>query len=605
MYENLAAKYRPQTLNEVLGQEAVKTTLTNAIKLGRVAHSYVFYGPRGCGKTTIARILAKTLNCHNPDKDGNPCGKCPSCLEIADGKSIDVLEIDAASNSSVAQVRDVIVDKVDFVPSRDRYKIYILDEVHRFSVQAFDALLKTIEEPPAHVIFIMATTEQNKLPPTIISRSQCFRFRPISVDDIEARLKEVAASEKIKIDSNALALIAGSADGALRDALTLLDRAASFCSEEIKGETLASLLGQPGPEIIRSLALSLVRRDPVLLHSSFDKLTAGGYDITAALKELRNLFSEAMLASYGLSKDMNVLKFFPEGTDKNLFAKLGRKVNIIIRETDHSDAVTVAAELALFTLIDIPQDLSSLVSRLEGLEIKLSAGGSSVSLKDDSGARPVQSNSMRSYTPVLEEKHGSAKRQFQAPRAPVPERIPDAAVSVAADGPEEKRPPENTGEINFAEGWRILLARLSQPKPYLYNTLISSKTKHGEDGSLLISCRNQFESGRVSESAGELELMLRDILKTRISVKVSYAGKEEAAGDSAGKSKDDSEPPYTGFPKIKKSPEIKNIFFAHKENEVPEASRKPAAQDSSGEVPELADFNDVFKGNITSIKKIK
>ncbi|MDQ7772422.1 MAG: DNA polymerase III subunit gamma/tau, partial [Elusimicrobiales bacterium] len=166
MYQNLAVKYRPKDLDEVLGQAAVKTTIENAVKLGRIAHAYLLFGPRGCGKTTIARILAKTLNCHSP-KDGKPCNKCSSCVEIAESKSLDVLEIDAASHTQVDKVREVIIENVGFAPSRDKYKIYILDEVHMLSNSAFNALLKTLEEPPPHVKFFFATTEPNKVLDTI------------------------------------------------------------------------------------------------------------------------------------------------------------------------------------------------------------------------------------------------------------------------------------------------------------------------------------------------------------------------------------------------------------------------------------------------------
>ena len=182
-YISLANKYRPQSFEEVVGQESVSTTLKNAIKFGRIAHAYLFYGPRGCGKTTTARILAKALNCTgggNGKPTPNPCGKCPQCLEIASSSDMDVLELDAASNTQVEKVREAIIDTVALAAGRDRYKVFILDEVHMLSSSSFNALLKTIEEPPAHVVFILATTELHKVPLTISSRCQTFRFKPIT-----------------------------------------------------------------------------------------------------------------------------------------------------------------------------------------------------------------------------------------------------------------------------------------------------------------------------------------------------------------------------------------------------------------------------------------
>ena len=373
MYENLATKYRPRDLTEVLGQDTIKTTLANAVKLGRVAHSYVFYGPRGCGKTTIARILAKTLNCHKP-KDGVPCDKCPSCLEIAESKSLDVMEIDAASNTGVGDVRNVIIDQANFAPSRDKYKIYILDEVHMLSTSAFNALLKTVEEPPAHVVFIMATTESQKVPATILSRSQCFRFRPLTEACMTERLGEIAVKEKIKTEPEALKTIARAADGAMRDALTLLDRAASFGHGEVKCDILNELLGHPGPALIEALALSLLNRDAAGLHASFDRLNSEGYDPLAALRSLRNLFAEAFLAAQGFSKEAAPIKDLPAGLPPAALARLSRKVTVIIEEVKFSDALSIAAEIALFTLIETPVELESLVRRLEGLEGRLSDG---------------------------------------------------------------------------------------------------------------------------------------------------------------------------------------------------------------------------------------
>ncbi|HOW90474.1 MAG TPA: DNA polymerase III subunit gamma/tau, partial [Elusimicrobiales bacterium] len=305
-YENLAVKYRPKNLSEVMGQETIKTTLANSVKMGRLAHAYVFYGPRGCGKTTIARILAKTLNCRDA-KDGKPCDKCASCLEVAAGKSLDVIEIDAASHTDVENVRSVIIENVGLAPSRDKYKIYILDEVHMLSKASFNALLKTIEEPPAHVVFIMATTEHTKVPVTIMSRSQCFRFRPIPEELITERLESVSASEGLKASKEALALIARSAGGAMRDALTLLDRAASFGKGAVELEVLNDLLGHASPDLINEVALALARRDAQALYSGFSRISGEGYDPVTLLRDLRNLLSETFLNLQGFTRTPTAL----------------------------------------------------------------------------------------------------------------------------------------------------------------------------------------------------------------------------------------------------------------------------------------------------------
>ena len=435
MYENLNSKYRPSNLGEVLGQDTIKTTLANAVKLGRVAHSYVFYGPRGCGKTTIARILAKTLNCHHP-KNGAPCGKCPSCVEITESKSLDVIEIDAASNTQVDKVRSVIIEQVDFAPSRDKYKIYILDEVHMLSPGSFNALLKTVEEPPKHVVFIMATTEQQKVPPTILSRSQCFRFRPLTEACMTQRLTEIAAKEKIKAEPEALKLMARAADGAMRDALTMLDRAASFGHGEVKTEVLNELLGHPGPELVEALALALVNRDAAGLHSSFDRLNAEGYDPVAALRNLRNLFAEAFMAVQGFSKEPVPIKGLPAQFPPAALARISRKLTVIIEEIKFSDALAIAAEIALFTLIETPVELESLVRRLEGLEGRLAADPAyPVAIADlqeqvaklkalvDAGAKAMEGRSFQDMTEEDRAKMKERSTQQQAIMAAIQQNV--------------------------------------------------------------------------------------------------------------------------------------------------------------------------------------
>src|SRR5574340_1051357 len=222
-YQVLARKWRPQRFDDVIGQQAVTRTLRNAIESGRLAHAYVFAGTRGSGKTTTARILARALNCLNgPTPD--PCGECDACVEIAAGRDMDVIEIDAATNTQVEKVREVIISTLALSPARDRYKIFIIDEVHRLSQQAFDALLKSIEEPPSHVIFMMATTELRKVPDTILSRAQLFEFRDIPARAIGAQLRRIAGAEGFTIDDAALAVIARAAEGSMRDAQSALDQ---------------------------------------------------------------------------------------------------------------------------------------------------------------------------------------------------------------------------------------------------------------------------------------------------------------------------------------------------------------------------------------------
>ncbi len=240
-YQVLARKYRPQTFAEVVGQEHITTTLRNALASGRIHHAYLFTGVRGVGKTTVARILARALNCENA-RDFEPCGKCSPCSEIAAGRSMDVQEIDGASNTGVDDVRE-IRERVKYMPSSGRYKIYIIDEVHMLSTAAFNALLKTLEEPPAHVVFIFATTESHKIPATILSRCQRYDFRRIPAPLIAAALKRIAARESISIDEAALALIAREATGSLRDAQSLFDQAIAFSGSAVNANSIESMLG--------------------------------------------------------------------------------------------------------------------------------------------------------------------------------------------------------------------------------------------------------------------------------------------------------------------------------------------------------------------------
>ncbi|HQC50654.1 MAG TPA: DNA polymerase III subunit gamma/tau, partial [bacterium] len=240
-YQVLARKYRPQKFSDVVGQDHITTTLKNAIKSGRLHHAYMFTGARGIGKTTVARILAKALNCFSP-VDAEPCGECQNCREITSGTLMDVQEIDGASNNSVDAVRE-ISERVRYMPSSAKYKIYIVDEVHMLSTSAFNALLKTLEEPPAHVIFMFATTESHKIPATILSRCQRYDFRRIPSTLIAKELSRIAGNEGVKVDDSALRIIAHEATGSLRDAESLFDQAIAFSGDEITSEVIGRMLG--------------------------------------------------------------------------------------------------------------------------------------------------------------------------------------------------------------------------------------------------------------------------------------------------------------------------------------------------------------------------
>jgi DNA polymerase-3 subunit gamma/tau len=283
-YTVLARKYRPQAFEEMTGQEHVVRTIENAIKLDRVAHAYLFAGPRGVGKTTAARLLARALNCEK-GPTAHPCGECRACTEIRDGTSTDVAEIDGASNNGVENVRE-IRENAKYLPQRDRYKIYIIDEVHMLSGAAFNALLKTLEEPPGHVKFIFATTEPEKLPDTILSRCQRHNFRRISAAAMLARLKEISAKEQVAVSDSSLSLIASQSEGGMRDALSLLDQVISACGLSPTDAEVAEALGAIDRKVIHACAVALVRRDSKVLLERIEELWTRGVDMKRLAEEL-------------------------------------------------------------------------------------------------------------------------------------------------------------------------------------------------------------------------------------------------------------------------------------------------------------------------------
>ncbi|MDD5708434.1 MAG: DNA polymerase III subunit gamma/tau [Kiritimatiellae bacterium] len=308
-YEVLARKWRPRQFEDVIGQEHVTRTLKHAIESGRVAHAYLFVGPRGIGKTTLSRIFAKALNCAKGPTT-QPCDECDHCREIMAGNSLDVLEIDGASNTGVDNIRD-LRDAVQFAPARARTKIYIIDEVHMLSIGAFNALLKTLEEPPPHVKFIFATTEVDKLPATIISRCQRFDLRRIPAASIVANLQRIAESEKVKVESDALLAIARGAEGGMRDALSALDQIISFKGATVTEADVLAVFGLVSRDQLERLATAILKGDMAGSLRLIDELDRGGKDLRRLVLELLEHFRNLLVRQY-LGGETAALDVTPE-----------------------------------------------------------------------------------------------------------------------------------------------------------------------------------------------------------------------------------------------------------------------------------------------------
>lgn len=299
-YIVLARKWRPQNFDDLIGQETVARTIKNALSSEKIVHAYLFSGPRGIGKTSAARILAKALNCSQSSAT-EPCGRCENCISITNGSSVDVFEIDGASNNSVEDVRE-LRESVKYAPSVCKYKIYIIDEVHMLSKEAFNALLKTLEEPPPHVIFVFATTEPKKVPPTILSRCQHHAFRRIPKAKIKERLIKITRTENIKIKEMAIEMITRAADGSMRDALTILDQASSF-SDDISERELQILLGLPETDVILNLSETILSGDISKSLSIIKELAETGYDFRSIIKELVDHFRNIAIVKIVQSPD--------------------------------------------------------------------------------------------------------------------------------------------------------------------------------------------------------------------------------------------------------------------------------------------------------------
>jgi len=384
-YQVIARKWRPQTFEEVTGQEVITQTLRNALEYDRLHHAYLFSGARGVGKTTTARILAKALNCHKTTDKPNltPClltdsDICPSCIEISESRSMDVLEIDAASHTGIDDVRGSIIDNINFSPARDRYKVFIIDEVHQLSKAAFNALLKTLEEPPPNVVFIMATTELHKVPETILSRCQEFEFRTISLQKIFDRLKLIAAAEKIDISDEALRELARSGEGSMRDAQSNFDQVISFSGDKITAANVTSALGFAGVEILSTTIKAISERQPKQILAVVDDLIGRGHDLRNFCRDVLGLFRDLLVtkvagseehlfesAVFGRDEMLAMAADFSEADLLRFFNSLC-ETEASLREAAHPRYVL---EIGLVKLIEMRKvvTIESILERLDAL----------------------------------------------------------------------------------------------------------------------------------------------------------------------------------------------------------------------------------------------
>jgi DNA polymerase-3 subunit gamma/tau len=376
-YTVLARKYRPQTFEDMTGQEHVVRTIENAIKLGRVAHAYLFCGPRGTGKTTAARLLARALNCEK-GPTATPCGVCQACTEIRDGISTDVAEIDGASNNGVENVRE-IRENAKYLPQRDRHKIYIIDEVHMLSGAAFNALLKTLEEPPGHVKFIFATTEPQKLPDTILSRCQRHNFRRIPQGAMLKRLQQICELEKVKVSDTSLSLLVRQSEGGMRDALSLLDQVLSACGESPTNEQVADALGAIDRTLVHAFATALVQRDAKTLMQRIEEVWSRGVDLRRLAEELafelRHLFiakSTGAAPEELAETDRDAVVLLARDADAAQLARLFDVVHGSVWEIARAAQPRLAFEMTLLKGVYLAPAaaIPELIARIE----KLSAG---------------------------------------------------------------------------------------------------------------------------------------------------------------------------------------------------------------------------------------
>jgi DNA polymerase-3 subunit gamma/tau len=587
-YTVIARRWRPQTLSEVVGQRAVTQTLRNAITSGRIAQAFVFAGPRGVGKTTTARILARMLNCvTGPTPD--PCGVCDACREIADGRDMDVLEIDAATHTGIDNVREVIISGLAIMPARDRYKIFIIDEVHQLSASSFNALLKSLEEPPPHVAFIMATTAPDKIPDTIVSRSQVFEFKTIASKSIAEQLQKIADDPKdpIAASPEAIALIARAAEGSMRDAETAFDQVIAFSGKTVTVEDVATVLGLVGRDLLFDVIQAVADENGTAAFELAGRAVEAGYDLRLLCRELARLVRDLLVLSVDPSR-MTDSDIAPEGDRERLKALLPRfSREDLLRSFDvltrAESEIRGAAEpryhleMALLRWIHL-RKLMPIEQLIERLESGAPLGGPGPS-RAPAPASPLP----RASAPAPPLPRASVPAPLPAPR-PAPS-ISSASVArrLQSSAPAAPAAVSTPATVSASgQGLKdVFLAAVLKARTVLYSTTIAEALSVDVEGDRVrfrFGASHTMAADRLGREKALLESLASEAAGRRMTVTVDVV--ESGAKAGAGR-----EPGATS---------------AASPGATPEDLREKARQD-----PAVQALLDVFPGEIRDAKELK
>jgi len=487
-YQSLYRKWRPQVFEDIIGQEHITQTLMNAISLNRIAHAYIFSGPRGVGKTTTARILAKSLNCEKGPTT-HPCNKCEKCIRITDGYSMDVIEIDGASNRGIDDIRD-LRNKVKFAPVEGKYKVYIIDEVHMLTAEAFNALLKTLEEPPSHVIFVFATTAPHKIPNTILSRCQWFNFRRIPLQDIITKLKMISRDEELNIDDKALNIIARSSTGSMRDAESTLDQVIAYCGKEISLQSVRDILGIIKEDIFYDFMETIIKNDLVKGIEIINQISDSGGDPSQFVKNLMEYVHNLSLIKFCTQEALDFKGIFTEDRKRVL-----KQSNLIEVEK-------------LFTIVDHLAEVEKKMRYthhpwilLEMLLIKFTTG-ENYSLKEVEEERDTAQLDKK-----LDKKKVEKKEEVLLKKT-VQNKVKEKKLPVHS--------PKNSTDIDLEKIWPKILDKIKKTKMSVYSFIVANNLLTIENDRLIIGFNKKYIFHKESLEKKSNKALLKELIKEEI-----------------------------------------------------------------------------------------